>query len=236
MHTRGDHSAESARRQACAEAEPWPTPRPLASTLAEVCPFDPDLLPETLRPWVLDLAERLQVPPDYPAAALTVMLAGAIGRRALIRPQRHDHWVVKANLWGTIVGRYGVMQSPVLRAALGPLQRRQALAMTVYESETDLYRRQLENNPVLNRMRRTVTTAVRDHDDGGAWDVEPPPPPVCTRYLVNEATVEKLHVILKENPHGVLYLRDELSGWMSQLDRRGRERERAFFLETWEGD
>src|SRR6202521_3504585 len=94
MHTRADHPAVRVRRHACAEAELWPTPRPLASALAEVCPFDPDLLPETLRPWVLDLAERLQVPLDYPAAAVTVMLAGAIGRRALIRPQRHDHWAV----------------------------------------------------------------------------------------------------------------------------------------------
>ena len=236
MHTRADHPAVRARRQARAEAEPWPTPRPLGSALAEVCPFDPDLLPETLRPWVLDLAERLQVPLDYPAAALTVMLAGAIGRRALIRPQRHDHWVVKPNLWGTIVGRSGVMKSPVLRAALGPLRRRQALAMTVYESERDAYQRQLQKDVVQKRMRRSTTTAAREHEDGGAWDGEPSPPPVCTRYLVNEATVEKVHVILKENPQGVLYLRDELSGWMAQLEQRGRERERAFFLETWDGD
>jgi hypothetical protein len=50
--------------------------------LAEVSPFDPELLPETLRPWVLDVVERLEVPSDYLAAALIVMLAGAIGRRA----------------------------------------------------------------------------------------------------------------------------------------------------------
>jgi Protein of unknown function (DUF3987) len=43
-------------------------------------------------------------------------------------------------------------------------------------------------------------------------------------------------VILKENPQGVLYLRDELSGWIAQLDRRGRERDRTFYLETWDGD
>ena len=48
--------------------------------------------------------------------------------------------------------------------------------------------------------------------------------------------MEKLHVILQENPQGVLYLRDELSGWMAQPEHRGRERERAFFLETWDGD
>jgi putative DNA primase/helicase len=169
--------------------------------------------------------------------ALIVMLAGALGRRASIRPQRHDHWMVVPNLWGAIVGRSGVMKSPVLHAVMGPLRRRQALAMTVYESERDAYQHQLQKYHAQKRSRRpTTATAIHDNEKYAAWDAETPPPPVCTRYLVNEATIEKVHVILKENPQGVLYLRDELSGWIAQLDQRGRERDRAFFLETWDGD
>jgi Protein of unknown function (DUF3987) len=237
--TRDREQAESVsvRPRARGEAEPWPAPRPLSAAVAKVCPFDPDLLPETLRPWVLDLAERLQVPADYPAAALTVMLAGALGRRAWIRPQRHDNWMVTPNLWGAMIGRPGVMKSPVLHAVLGPLRRRQALAMAVYESEREAYQRQLRHYPARKRRRRATTAgALHNYHDGAAWDAEALTPPVCTRYLVNEATIEKVHVILKENPQGVLYLRDELSGWIAQLDQRGRERERAFWLETWDGN
>jgi len=233
-----DHQqAENAKPHARGEAEAWPEPRPLSAALAEVCPFDPELLPETLRPWVLDVAERLQVPTDYPAAALIVMLAGALGRRAFIRPQRHDNWRVIPNLWGAIVGRSGVMKSPVLHAVMGPLRRRQSVAMTVYESEMEAYQRQLQQQRVQKRIRRRMIAATApDHQECAPWDAETLTPPVCTRYLVNEATIEKVHVILKENPHGLLYLRDELSGWIAQLDQRGRERDRAFFLETWDGD
>src|SRR6266851_4000176 len=231
------HQTKSARPHARGKAEPWPAPRPLSAALAEVCPFDPELLPETLRPWVLDVAERLQVPADYPAAALTVMLAGALGRRASIRPLRHDNWMVVPNLWGAIIGRSGVMKSPVLHAVLGPLRRRQSLAMTVYESEMDAYQRQLQQQPVQKRIgRRMIAATIPDHKECVSWDAETPTPPVCTRYLDNEATIEKVHVILKENPQGVLYLRDELSGWMAQLEQRGRERERSFFLEAWDGN
>src|SRR6266852_3011630 len=148
MLTTDHQQAESARRHARGEAESWPVPRPLSAALAAVCPFEPELLPEVLRPWALDLAERLQVPADYPAVALIVMLAGALGRRASIRPQRHDHWMVVPNLWGAIIGRSGVMKSPVLHAVIGPLRRRQALAMAVYESEMDAYQRQLQQQPV----------------------------------------------------------------------------------------
>src|SRR5712692_4503035 len=154
-----DHQqVENAKPHARGEAEPWPAPRPLSAELAEVCPFGPEMLPETLRPWVLDLAERLQVPADYPAAALIVMLAGAIGRRASIRPQRQGNWTVVPNLWGAIIGRSGVMKSPVLHAVMGPLRRRQSLAMTVYESERDVYQRHLQQY-AQKRSRRCTRTA-----------------------------------------------------------------------------
>src|SRR5437879_593933 len=196
MSARNQYQAEGIDPEARGKAEPWPEPRPLSAALAEVCPFDPELLPETLRPWVLDVAERLHVPLDYPAAALIVMLAGALGRRASIRPQRRDNWRVIPNLWGAIIGRSGVKKSPVLRAVMGPLRRRQSLAMTVYESEMDAYQRQLQQQAVQKRIRRRMIAATApDQQDCAPWDAEALTPPVCSRYLLNEATIEKVHVI-----------------------------------------
>ncbi|MGC1361017.1 MAG: DUF3987 domain-containing protein, partial [Silvibacterium sp.] len=56
------------------------------------------------------------------------------------------------------------------------------------------------------------------------------------RLIVVDATFEKLHELLGENPAGVFVLRDELSGWLASLERQGRESERAFMLECWNGD
>ena len=60
--------------------------------------------------------------------------------------------------------------------------------------------------------------------------------PELRRLIVNDATVEALHETLDANPAGLLVIRDELTGWWSQLDRQGREGERAFFLQAWNGD
>jgi hypothetical protein len=54
--------------------------------------------------------------------------------------------------------------------------------------------------------------------------------------VVNDATFEALHQTMNENPAGVLVIRDELTGWWSQLGRAGREGERAFCLQAWNGD
>jgi hypothetical protein len=41
---------------------------------------------------------------------------------------------------------------------------------------------------------------------------------------------------MNENPAGIFVIRDELAGWWSALDRAGREGERAFCLQAWNGD
>ncbi len=43
----------------------WPVPVPLPDGLPAVAPFALELLPETLRPWAADIAERMQCPPDF---------------------------------------------------------------------------------------------------------------------------------------------------------------------------
>jgi hypothetical protein len=60
--------------------------------------------------------------------------------------------------------------------------------------------------------------------------------PTERRYLTQDATVEKLAALLLDNPRGLLVLRDELSGWLRTLDKPGREGEREFYLEAWNGD
>jgi putative DNA primase/helicase len=66
--------------------------------------------------------------------------------------------------------------------------------------------------------------------------LEEPEEPKEKRYLTNDATIEKASEILVNNPNGILYYRDELMGWLRGLDKAGREADRAFYLESWNGN
>ena len=46
-----------------------------------------------------------------------------------------------------------------------------------------------------------------------------PEEPTLRRLIVNDATFEAMHQTMSENPAGILVIRDELTGWWSQLDR-----------------
>jgi hypothetical protein len=78
----------------------WPEPTPLPNALPPVDPFDPELLPVALRPWVMDIAHRMQCPADYPAVGTLVGLSSLIGARAVIQPKARDDWQVTAEPLG----------------------------------------------------------------------------------------------------------------------------------------
>ncbi len=46
--------------------------------------------------------------------------------------------------------------------------------------------------------------------------------------IVNDVSVEKLGELLKENPRGLLMVRDELAGFLANLERKEYQSDRAF--------
>jgi hypothetical protein len=126
------------------DSEAWPDPLPLPLALPPVKAFDSLLLPDSLRPWIEDVAERVQCPPDFAAVGAMISLAAVVGRKVGIRPKRKDDWIEVPNLWGAIIGRPGVMKSPALREAMRPLRRLEAKAAEAFADEARTWRRERE--------------------------------------------------------------------------------------------
>ena len=112
----------------------WPEPTPLPDELPPVMPFDPFLLPEALRGWIMDISHRMQCPPDFSAVAVVAALSSLIGARAVVKPKARDDWGVVPNLWALAIGRPGVMKSPAISEVLKPLHRLQAEERKRWES------------------------------------------------------------------------------------------------------
>jgi hypothetical protein len=229
--------AEDHGQQARAE-DNWPEPEPLQNELPPVLAFDEELLPDSFRPLVADVSERMQIPWDFPSAAMVVCLAGVVNRRATIQPKSCDiGWVVPLNLWGGIVAPSGFLKSPTLRAITAPLYTIERLWREEYQTELDEYETEKEAAELrLSAWKEESKAPFKKR-------IVPPlrpdtslREPTQKRLITGDATYEKQHELMAENPAGLLVVRDELSGWLSQLDKPGREGERAFNLECWNGD
>lgn len=224
-----------------------PQPRPISVTLARVPSLEPIMLPEPFRPWLADIAERACCPLDVPAISAIVSLATVVGRKIGIRPKKRDDWTVVPNLWGMAVLPPGWLKTHCLAEPMKPLSRlemesreRHAQALGEFEitkrlaevksaaaeGELKAAAKKKSSKPSEEELRRLATEAVAKPDLK---------PPVLKRYLVNDATVEKLGELLAENPDGLLVFRDELMGFLRSLEKQGRESDRAFYLEAWDG-
>jgi hypothetical protein len=241
--TSGDKTAQG--EPAAAEEEvPWIELQPIPDLYPPVPQLPPELVPEPLRAWLADIAERTSLPLEFVACPALVALGAVIGRSLGNYPKRFDDWLVVPNLWGGIVGRPGVMKTAAISEATKPLRALAAKARERFEeaqraAEAEKSRLELEVSALKEQ-------AKRDAKKGGIHaDFQATLRDLATqleeatvterRYLTQDATTEKLGELLRENPRGMLLLRDELAGWLRILERPGREGEREFYLEAWNG-
>jgi Protein of unknown function (DUF3987) len=186
----------------------------------------------------MDVANRMQVPMDYPAAAVVLCLAGAVNRRAMIQPKARDTgWKVVPSLWGGIIGRPGFKKSPCLEAITKTLKMIQAECFRDFDVRQSEYCLKQERHALeVAAWKEEYKTAMKRDTDKPDRPKESLEPPTCMRLIMMDATFEALHQAMNHNPQGVLVFRDELTGWLVQLDKPGREGERAFSLEAWNGN
>lgn len=234
----GNYTAEELRN----EADGWRArPEELPVGLPPVEPFALELLPEALRDWISDIAERMQCPIDFPAVAMMITLGGVVGRKVGIRPKAEDEWTVPPNLWGSVIGRPSILKSPAIAEPIAMVSELENRARREYEEavkehEADELVREAKDKEV----KVNIAKAIKANDENEAKklaskSLDRPEAPVRRRYLTQDATVEKLGELLRDNDKGIILYRDELIGFLKTLDQEGRESSRAFYLEAWNG-
>lgn len=234
---------EAYPKSACAGSPAQPIARePLPDPLPAVPAFNPALLPDCVRTWCTDAADSLQVPLDFTAVPAMVGLAAALGGRHIaVRLKTHGHWYERPILWGCVVGRPSSGKSPALSPArrllesvTGPERAGYERARQVHEGKAILAdaRRAHAKDEARKAIKKGMAIDPEALGESARFDDEAPSEP---RLVVNDATVEKLGELLNENPRGLIQFRDELAGWLASLDREGREQDRAFWLECWNG-
>lgn len=220
----------------------YPDPEPLPDR-PPVEKWDDSLVPDVLSDYINDTAHRMQCPKDFVAVALVVGLAGVAGTKFRMRPKKLDTgFEIVPNLWGALIGRPSSMKSPALGEGLKPVTKLQEVARQEYES----LKADFEVNKDLAEMSAKIAkdSASKELRKGGQLKaksilemamIDQPVPPVMKRYIANDATVAKLGEILRDNPNGVILLRDELSGWLADMQSESRQTDRAFYLESFNG-
>jgi hypothetical protein len=216
----------------------WDAPLTLPNLEPEIPELQKDMVPEVIGSWAWDLCERMQCPPEFAVIPVLVALSSLIGGRVSMRPKRFDNWTEAPNLWGMIIAPPGSMKSPCLAEALRPITLLQSEAMRKFLSEIKAFAAE----EAASKVRTEALKSKSKGDDGSLAqklreeaEQLSAKKPLAKRFLANDATTEKLGEILHDNKNGILIFRDELFGFLMNLEKKGHEGDRALFLESWGG-
>ncbi len=211
------------------KVEPWPDPVPLGE-IPEAMPFPLDVLPTALQRVATETATAVGGPVDF-AAVPTVVLGGASlgASRALAIKNKH---VQPAIVYVAEIGAPGSGKTPEMEQVLEPLQEIEDELRVTWDEAMEAYQEQLDEYEADLKTWKSTKKADRGERP------EKPERPILERLTANDATTEALATILKENPRGVAYVRDELIGWvrsMNQYREGGQGADQQFWLSAWSG-
>ena len=200
-----------------------PVPLPEASP---VPPFPLDIFPAPLAGYWRAAASALNVPVEYVAVPAIAVLGAAVGqtRAAQVKPgydQSPLPWVV-------VVGPPGSAKSAALAHAQFPLIDAEREWRAAWDAEVKEF----------DRAEAEFETRYKEwkkRPDGDPPDR--PARPVLRQSLLDDATTEAAGRVLRENPRGLVLLKDELIGFTRMLNqyKGGKGNDKTFYLTAWNG-
>lgn len=240
-----DFKCDDCRLKIKVEPEAMPRPTPLPEGLRAVMPLRAEMIPESLRPWIMDVSDRMQIPPDFAAVAAIVSAGVVIGRQCGIYPKQYDNWLVVPNVWGGVIGRPSMLKSPAIAEGQSPLlklekqfEEKHSSDKRDFDTEKEIVK--IKKAGILEALKKAMADSKKESEVASLTSQlqdlqEKESEPVRKRFKTNDATVEKIGELLIQNTTGLLVTRDELSGWLNTLNKPGREGDSSFYLESWNG-
>ena len=185
--------------------------------------------------WIKTAAEVKGCPADFTAVSLIALAAALIGNSRRAMPWHG--WIEPCIIWAVLVGPPSSGKSPGLEAILDALRKIEVEFAASYAETL----RDYQGAVVVAKEKRSVwEDSVKEAVKAGTpppdmlEDAVEPERPRRPRIIVTDSTIEELANLLQQNPHGLGFHRDELSGWLANFERRGGS-DRPFWVESYGG-
>lgn len=249
---RGSAAPRTQAQRAAPAAElppvPWGEVRPLPPLTEPVPPLPAELLPAPLAQWIQAEARAAGLPLEVAAAAVLAGCSGLINRRLSLR-NVPSYPPVTGAVWSAFCMPPGSKKSWAITLGSAALERAErAEAERINAQRSTLEARRDVAAARLDALQAQLRAAYKGgknppaapsedeiaeaRDELGEAEAALTP----KRFTLRDATLEKVGVLLSQNPYGLMLIRDELSAFLGTFEKPGRESDRAQWLELANGD
>ena len=175
--------------------------------------FPIDIFPANIQTYMLECHRTLNASIDYMGCSMLWMLSIMIGNS--IKIQVKTGWIESANLWMAIVGRPGVGKTPNINNIIFPLQKANNSEIKTYIKRVDAYRAYMD----LEKKEREAEEKLYK--------------PIKTQFIASDITLEALVELHEENKNAVGVFKDELAGWLKDMNKYRAGSDLEFWLSSW---
>jgi uncharacterized protein DUF3987 len=202
----------------------------------ELPDFPLNIFSQRIGEWVKRSAHGAGATPDHVANPLIGIASGLIGTARRVRAS--NSWSEPCAIWTAIVGNSGTGKTPGMEVT------KRALDHVEEAREPEIANLQREHEERAEKA--TITLKQWREDMKTAAEAKQPLPPkpaaadavgefVMPRLYVSDVTIERLGILLRARPRGMLRISDELAGLFLNMSRFSGGQDNEFWLEAWNG-
>lgn len=177
--------------------------------------FPLDIFPASFQKYILECNRTLNMSIDYMGCSLLWVASVILGNSFAIKVK--NGWTEKAVLWISLVGQPGVGKTPSINMIDFPIDDINNKEIRQYKKLSEKY----DHFQSLTKEEKSKT----EHIDK----------PVKTQFIVNDITLEALVEIHEENKNSIGVMKDELAGWLKDMNKYRAGSDLEFWLSSWSG-
>jgi len=178
--------------------------------------FPIEVFPEAMQNYMIECNETLESSIDYLGSSLLWTLSVCIGNSFVIQPT--TGWNLICNLWIAVVGKPGIGKTPSLKNMIFPLQ-------TINNRLIKVYIKKYKEFEVYDKLSKKEKDEVPEIKK-----------PVKTQFIVDDITIEALFDLHQESDNAVGVFKDELVGWVNDMNKYKEGSDKQTWLSTWSGE
>lgn len=177
--------------------------------------FPIEVFPKPFQSYLIECNEKLDSIIDYMGCSLLWTMSLLVGN--LFRIKVKNGWYENPVVWFSLVGRAGVGKTPSIRRILYPLIKENNKEIKNYIKNNEAYREYEK----LSKKEKEQQIEIDK--------------PNKKQFIADDITLEALVDLHQEVTTGVGVFKDELAGWLKDMNKYREGSDLEFWLSTWSG-
>lgn len=175
--------------------------------------FPLEIFPDAIQNYIIQIHKTLNASIDYLGCSLLWVISLCIGNSIKLEVKRG--WLEAAVLWIAIVGRAGIGKTHNIYSITFPLLKINEREIRSYNENMIKYRDYM----AMDKKEKSMNEPVKE--------------PIKTQFIVGDITLEAFFDHHENNKNGIGILRDELSGWIKDLNKYRAGSDLETYLSCW---